>query len=173
MGGGIAPIGGGAAAGGVATGAGTGTGGGITATGAGAEGLLGSGGGTATSFGGSAGGILGPVPAAVAVASSTFFMISMTGRFVPAMAMITSSVEPEHRGGFMSVNSAVPEPSEESSSDGRVVFDYGQLGAGHTQVCWIYFQVNPTNLGKRSENIDVKDGNTQLAHIHRAITVFP
>jgi hypothetical protein len=33
------------------------------------------------------------VPAAVAVAASTFFMISMTGRFVPAMAMITSSVE--------------------------------------------------------------------------------
>jgi len=73
----------------------------------------------------------------------------------------------------MSVNSAVPEPGEESSSDGRVVFDYGQLGTGHTQVCWIYFQVNPTNVGKRSENIDVKDGNTQLAHIHRAITVFP
>jgi predicted MFS family arabinose efflux permease len=37
------------------------------------------------------------VPAAVAVATSTFFMISMTGRFVPAMAIITSSVEPEHR----------------------------------------------------------------------------
>ena len=73
----------------------------------------------------------------------------------------------------MSVNPAVPEPSEESSSDGRVVFDYGQLGAGHTQVCWIYFQVNPTNVGKRSENIDVKDGNTELGHIHRAITVFP
>jgi MFS transporter, DHA1 family, inner membrane transport protein len=47
------------------------------------------------------------VPATVAVAVSTIFMISMTGRFVPAMAMITSSVEPEHRGGFMSVNSAV------------------------------------------------------------------
>jgi MFS transporter, DHA1 family, inner membrane transport protein len=47
------------------------------------------------------------VPAVAAVATSTFFMISMTGRFVPAMAMITSSVEPEHRGGFMSINSAV------------------------------------------------------------------
>ena len=47
------------------------------------------------------------VPAVVAVAVSTFFMIAMTGRFVPAMAMITSSVEPEHRGGFMSINSAI------------------------------------------------------------------
>jgi MFS family permease len=30
-----------------------------------------------------------------------------SGRFVPAMAMITASVEPRNRGGFMSVNSTV------------------------------------------------------------------
>ena len=73
----------------------------------------------------------------------------------------------------MSVNSTVPEPSEESSSDGRVVFDYGQLGAGHSHVSWIYFQVNPTNVGTRQENIDVRDGETELVHIHRSITIFP
>jgi hypothetical protein len=73
----------------------------------------------------------------------------------------------------MSVNSSVPEPTEESSSDGRVVFDYGQLGAGHSHVSWIYFQVNPTNVGKRQENIDVKDGENELVHIHRAMTIFP
>jgi predicted MFS family arabinose efflux permease len=47
------------------------------------------------------------VPATVAIAASTFFMISMTGRFVPAITMITSSVTPAHRGGFMSINSSV------------------------------------------------------------------
>jgi hypothetical protein len=73
----------------------------------------------------------------------------------------------------MSVNSSVPEPSEESSSDGRVVFDYGSLGAGHSHVSWIYFQVNPTNVGKRQENIDVKDGDSELVHIHRSMTIFP
>jgi hypothetical protein len=73
----------------------------------------------------------------------------------------------------MSVNSSVPEPSEESSSDGRVVFDYGGLGAGHSHVSWIYFQVNPTNVGKRQENIDVKDGETELVQLRRSITIFP
>jgi hypothetical protein len=73
----------------------------------------------------------------------------------------------------MSVNSSVPEPKEESSSDGRVVFMYGALGVGHTNVAWIYFQVNPTNVGKRQENIDVKDGDTELLHIHRSMTIFP
>src|SRR5260221_10915581 len=46
------------------------------------------------------------VPAVAAVAVSTLFMICITGRFVPAITMITSSVRPEHRGGFMSINSS-------------------------------------------------------------------
>jgi MFS family permease len=81
------------------------------------------------------------VPAVVAVAVSTFFMISMTGRFVPAMAMITSSVEPEHRGGFMSVNSAVAQFSAALAATmaGWVIHD----GANHQlvgfgTVAWTY-----------------------------------
>ena len=73
----------------------------------------------------------------------------------------------------MSVNSTVPEPAEESSSDGRVVFDYGPLGAGHSHISWLYFQVNPTNVGKGQQDIDVKDGDTELLHLNRAITIFP
>ena len=34
-------------------------------------------------------------------------MVSNAGRMVPAMAMITSSVEPRLRGGFLGANSAV------------------------------------------------------------------
>ncbi len=34
-------------------------------------------------------------------------MVTMTGRFVPAIAMITGNVEARHRGGFMSLNSCV------------------------------------------------------------------
>ena len=73
----------------------------------------------------------------------------------------------------MSVNSIVPEPTEETSENGRVVLSYGKLPAGQTLVSWIYFMVNPTNVGKRTENIDVLDGSNVLLHIHRALTVFP
>jgi DHA1 family inner membrane transport protein len=44
---------------------------------------------------------------AVAMIVTALFMITMSGRFAPAMAMITNSVEGRYRGGFMSVNSAV------------------------------------------------------------------
>ena len=37
----------------------------------------------------------------------TVFMMTMSGRFVPAIAMITGSVVARHRGGFMSLNSCV------------------------------------------------------------------
>jgi len=47
------------------------------------------------------------VPLVVAVAVSTLLMICMSGRFVPAMALMTASIETRHRGGFMSINSSV------------------------------------------------------------------
>lgn len=42
-----------------------------------------------------------------AVSISTLLMVCMSGRMVPAMAMMTASIEPQYRGGFMSVNSSV------------------------------------------------------------------
>lgn len=47
------------------------------------------------------------VPLVAALATSTLLMICMSGRFVPAMAMMTATVESRYRGGFMSVNSSV------------------------------------------------------------------
>lgn len=47
------------------------------------------------------------VPLFTAIATSTVFMICMSGRMVPAMALMTASVEARYRGGFMSINSSV------------------------------------------------------------------
>ncbi len=50
---------------------------------------------------------LPPVPLVAAVGASTLLMVCMSGRFVPAMALMTASIQARHRGGFMSVNSSV------------------------------------------------------------------
>jgi len=50
---------------------------------------------------------LTPVPVWVILLITTSYMVFTSGRYVPAMALITASVEPRYRGGFMSVNSAV------------------------------------------------------------------
>jgi hypothetical protein len=73
----------------------------------------------------------------------------------------------------MSVNSIQPEPSNQNSHDGQIVLSYGDLPAGKTLVCWIYFQVNPTNVGKRREDVALQDGSQLLARVHRSLTIFP
>ena len=73
----------------------------------------------------------------------------------------------------MSVNSIVPEPSSEASQNGKVVLSYGALPAERRITAWIYFQVNPTNVGKRRENVAITDGSTPLAELHRSLTIFP
>lgn len=50
---------------------------------------------------------LGNSSVAVASLVMALFMVTMSGRFAPAMTMITNAVEARYRGGFMSVNAAL------------------------------------------------------------------
>jgi predicted MFS family arabinose efflux permease len=50
---------------------------------------------------------LGPAPLAVACLVMAMFMVTMSSRFTPAMAMVTNAVEARYRGRFMSVNSSL------------------------------------------------------------------
>ena len=47
----------------------------------------------------------------VAAALMASFMVTMSSRFAPAMAMVTDAVSARYRGGFMSVNSALQQAS--------------------------------------------------------------
>jgi hypothetical protein len=66
-----------------------------------------------------------------------------------------------------------PNPTSQSNLNGRVVLSYNKLDAGHVLVVWIYFQVNPTNVGKRREDVELDDGTTHITAVHRSLTVFP
>lgn len=50
-------------------------------------------------------------PLALALCVTTLFMIFVSGRFVPAVSLITSSIESRYRGSFMSINSCVQQLS--------------------------------------------------------------
>jgi predicted MFS family arabinose efflux permease len=47
------------------------------------------------------------VPLLAALAVSTLYMVTSSGRMVPAMALITASAAPRHRGSFLSINGSV------------------------------------------------------------------
>ena len=57
-------------------------------------------------------------PIYVAILASAFLMSMLSGRFVPAMALITSSVAPRLRGSFMSFNSSIQQLAAGTASFG-------------------------------------------------------
>jgi hypothetical protein len=73
----------------------------------------------------------------------------------------------------MTVNGFEPQPSAETTRNGDVVITFDSLKAGEKLVFWTYFQVNPTNIGRRSQDVALDDGNTPLLRLNRKVTIFP
>ena len=74
----------------------------------------------------------------------------------------------------MSMNTIEPSPVGEASDNGRLSFELGHIPAGRSFILFVQFQVNPTNVAwRRPQNVELDDGQTVVARIHRTITVFP
>ena len=73
----------------------------------------------------------------------------------------------------MQINTIEPSPVGESSRDGKLTLDFGHVPAGQKLVAWMQFQVNPTNVGHRSQDVTLYDDTTFIAEADRSVTVFP
>jgi hypothetical protein len=73
----------------------------------------------------------------------------------------------------MQVNSIEPAPVGEATRDGRVVLSYDALAAGDVLRVWLQFEVNPTNVGRRSYAIELDDAERAVARVAPKITVLP
>ncbi len=73
----------------------------------------------------------------------------------------------------MTINTIEPAPVGEASRDGKLALELGHIPAGTTYLLFLQIQVNPTNVGHRSQDVVLYDGDTFVARIDRSITVFP
>jgi hypothetical protein len=73
----------------------------------------------------------------------------------------------------LQINTIEPSPVAESSRDGRLALDFGHVDAGRKLVVFLQYQVNPTNVGRRSQDVELHDGETLLAEADRTLTIFP
>jgi hypothetical protein len=73
----------------------------------------------------------------------------------------------------MQINTIEPSPVGEASRGGKLTFDFGHLAADDKLVVYLQFQVNPTNVGRRSQDVELYDDTTLLARADRTVTVFP
>jgi hypothetical protein len=71
------------------------------------------------------------------------------------------------------VNTIEPSPVEEASRNGHLALDFGHVAAGSKFVLYMQFQVNATNVGRRSQSIELDDGTTPIVRLHRTVTIYP
>jgi hypothetical protein len=71
------------------------------------------------------------------------------------------------------VNSYVPQPVSQASRNGHVAFELGHIPAGESYVFYLQFQLNPTDVGRRHEDVELDDGSRRIVRIERTATVFP
>jgi hypothetical protein len=73
----------------------------------------------------------------------------------------------------MTANTIEPSPESERSVDGKTALDLGRIEAGDSHVLYMQFQINPTNVGRRSQRVELLDGERSVATLPRTVTVFP
>ena len=73
----------------------------------------------------------------------------------------------------MTVNTIEPSPVSEASNNGRLSLELGHIPQGRSYILFMQFQVNPTNVGRRKQSLELRDGEQHLLSFERTVTVFP
>ena len=73
----------------------------------------------------------------------------------------------------VTLNTVEPSPIGEASRDGKIAFELGRIPAGDQYRFYLHFQVNPTEFGRREQDVELYDGDTLLARIDRTTVIWP
>ena len=73
----------------------------------------------------------------------------------------------------ITINTIEPSPVGEASRNGKIALELGHIPAGQSYILYMDFQVNPTNVGHRSQDVELDDGETPILTVNRDVTVFP
>jgi len=104
--------------------------------------------------------------------SGLFFMSRFTITAEREIEAATLVLDPGWLEGI-TLNTVEPSPVGEANRNGKLAFDLGRVPAGTKHVFFLHFQVNPTNVGRRPQNVELHDGESPLLSIARTVTVFP
>jgi len=104
--------------------------------------------------------------------SGLFFMSRFTIRAQREIESATLVLDPGWLEGI-TLNTLEPAPVGEANRNGRIALDLGRVPAGTKHVFFLHFQVNPTEIGRRSQDVELHDGETRLLHIDRTVTIYP
>jgi hypothetical protein len=73
----------------------------------------------------------------------------------------------------LTINTIEPSPLGEGSENGKLVLELGHVAANDSYILYMQQQVNPTNIGRRDQDVELRDGDEHIVSIKRTITIFP
>jgi hypothetical protein len=73
----------------------------------------------------------------------------------------------------LTVNTVEPSPVDEASRNGKLSLELGHLPAGAKHVLYVEYQVNPTTVGRRTQAVELDDGDTPIVSTNQTLTIFP
>jgi hypothetical protein len=73
----------------------------------------------------------------------------------------------------ITLNTVEPAPVGEASRDGKIALELGRIPAGNQYILHLHFQVNPTAIGFRSQDVELYDGERLLVSFDRDAIVWP
>ncbi|MDX6409638.1 MAG: hypothetical protein QOE13_2709 [Gaiellaceae bacterium] len=106
------------------------------------------------------------------VRSGLYYEARFTINAIADVKKATLVLDPGWAEG-QTINTIEPGPINEASRNGKLVLELGHIGAGKVYILFIQIQVNPTNTGRRSQDVALYDGDTFLTAVDRTITIFP
>ncbi|HSC92289.1 MAG TPA: hypothetical protein VLB86_11600 [Gaiellaceae bacterium] len=106
------------------------------------------------------------------VRAGLYFMSRFTIDAKVDLREATLVLEPGWLEGI-TLNTVEPAPVGEASRDGDVALELGHIPADGRYVLFLHFQVNPTEVGRRSQDALLYDGERLVARVDRTITIWP
>jgi hypothetical protein len=73
----------------------------------------------------------------------------------------------------LTINTFEPDPDRWEQRDGLNVLVYPAVAEGETLVARLQYQVNPTALGRRNQDVTLEDGGAPLLSAEHSLTIFP
>src|SRR5579884_610698 len=70
-------------------------------------------------------------------------------------------------------NGSAPQPTSESSADGKLTLTLGKIARGQHYTLYVSLQVNPTTVGDPAQTVWLYDGNKALLTVHRHVLIWP
>jgi hypothetical protein len=70
-------------------------------------------------------------------------------------------------------NGIAPQPSNETSANGKLSWSLGDIPQGKTYTEFVSLQINPINVGDHTQTVWLYDGSRQVAVLNHHIRIWP